>query len=154
MESDPDPIVEEFAMLSLQHRVRVFVFQFQEREARYLLLRHRPLAEWPMGPVIGSVGHAEHLVDTVLREVTEETGLARPTQLLELADPTKDLFGDVGLIEWPFAYEAAAPGRPADILPGPSVGEFAWMSFEEAFQCVEGKRDRDALVRLQIRLAG
>ncbi|MDA0374198.1 MAG: NUDIX hydrolase [Planctomycetota bacterium] len=141
-------------MLALQHRVRVFVFQFQEREPRYLLLRHRPLAEWPLGPVIGSVGHAEHLVDTVLREVTEETGLVRPTQLLELADPTKDLFGDVGLIEWPFAYEAASPGQPAEILPGPTVGEFAWMGFDEAFRSVEGRRDRDALVRLQLKLAG
>lgn len=141
-------------MFALQHRVRVFVFQIQEREARYLLLRHRPVAEWPLGPVIGSVGHAEHLVDTVLREVTEETGLERPTQLLELADPTKDLFGDVGLIEWPFGYEAASQGPKAQILPGPTVGEFAWMSFDEAFQSVEGKRDRDALVRLQLRLAG
>ncbi|MGA0058100.1 MAG: NUDIX domain-containing protein [Planctomycetota bacterium] len=141
-------------MLALQHRVRVFVFQIQERQARYLLLRHRPVAEWPLGPVIGSGGHAEHLIDTVLREVTEETGLARPTQLLELADPTKDLFGDVGLVEWPFAYEAASPGQLAEIQPGPMVGEFVWMSFDEAFRSVEGRRDRDALVRLQLRLAG
>ncbi|MGA1605581.1 MAG: NUDIX hydrolase [Planctomycetota bacterium] len=141
-------------MLALQHRVRVFVFQIQERQARYLLLRHRPGAEGPLGPGIGSVGHAEHLIDTVLREVTEETGLARPTQLLELADPTKDLFGDVGLVEWPFAYEAASPGQLAEIQPGPMVGEFVWMSFDEAFRSVEGRRDRDALVRLQLRLAG
>jgi 8-oxo-dGTP pyrophosphatase MutT (NUDIX family) len=140
-------------MFALQHRVRVFVFQYEGPEVRYLLLRHRPAAEWPLGPVIGAVGLDEHLQDTVVREVAEETGLLRPHQLLELADPSKDLFGDVGLVEWPFAYQAGTPERPVAIRPGPTVDEYAWMSFEAAFRSVEARRDRDALVRLQLRLA-
>lgn len=142
-------------MFVLQHRVRVFVFQHTGSEVRYLLLRQKPRAEWPLGPVIGSVGIDEHLTDAALREVARETGLRQPHLLLDLADPAKDLFGDVGLVEWPFAYQAGTPDRPAaDVQPGPMIGEFAWMRFDEAFQSVEARRDRNALVRLQVRLAG
>jgi 8-oxo-dGTP pyrophosphatase MutT (NUDIX family) len=141
-------------MFVLQHRVRVFVFEYDGPDVRYLLLRHRPAAEWPLGPVIGSVGLDEHLQDAALREVTEETGLTRPQQLIELADPAKDLFGDVGLVEWPFAYQAGSPERRVSIRPGPTVGEFVWMRFDEAFRSVEARRDRNALIRLQLRIAG
>src|SRR5690606_20924380 len=141
-------------MFALQHRVRVFVFQYFERELRYLLLRHKPKAEWPLGPVVGRVGIDEHLRDAAVREVASETGLRRPRQLLDLAEPAKDLFGEVGLVEWPFAFQAGTPDRPAEIVPGPMIGEYAWLAFDEAFQRVEARRDRDALVRLQVRLAG
>jgi hypothetical protein len=45
------------------------------------------------------------------------------------------------------------PDRPVrDLHPGPKVGEFAWMSFDEAFRCIETSVDRDSLVDLQLRL--
>ena len=141
-------------MFVLQHSVRVFVFDYEGPDVRFLLLRHRPAAEWPLGPVIGAVGLDEHLQDAAVREVAAETGLKRPYQLIELSDPSKELFGDVGLIEWPFAYQAGTPERRVAIQPGPTVGEFIWMRFDEAFRSVEARRDRDALVRLQLRLAG
>lgn len=140
-------------MFVLQHRVRVFVFQYEGTELRYLLLRQKPRAEWPLGPVIGAVGLDEHLPEAAVREVARETGLTRPQQLLDLAEPSKELFGDVGLVEWPFAFQAGTPGRPAEVTPGPMIGEYAWMAFDVAFRSVEARRDRDALVRLQVRLA-
>ena len=141
-------------MFALQHRIRVFVFRFDGPDARFLLLRHRPRTEWPLGPVVGPVGPGDHLREAVVREVQEETGIARPHLVLDLAEPAKDLFGDCGLIEWPFAYQAGTPDQPEPaITPGPRVGECAWMDFEAAFQSVESQRDRDALVRLRLRLA-
>ncbi len=142
-------------MWTLDHRVRVFVFQFVGTEPQYLLLRQKPRVEWPLGPVIGSVAVDEHLQDAVVREVAVETGLKKAEQIVDLSEPTKELFGEVGLVEWPFAFHVAgATDRPAAVQPGPMIGEWAWMQFEEAFQRIETRRDRDALIRLRLRLAG
>lgn len=141
-------------MLALEHRVRVFVFDLSENEPRYLLLRLRPRDEWPLGPVVGPVGLGDHIRDAIRREVAAETGLLEPMQLIDLAEPTKDLFGDVGLVEWPYAWQAGAERAPAPkIQPGPQVGEWSWMDFEEAFLSLQARRDRDALIKLQLRLA-
>lgn len=141
-------------MWTLDHRVRVFVFQFVGTEPRYLLLRQKPREEWPLGPVIGTVALDEGFQDTVFREVAAETGIRKAEQVVDLSEPAKDLFGEIGLVEWPFAYHVAgSTERPATVKPGPMVGEWAWMGFEEAFQSVEARRDRDALVRLRVRLA-
>lgn len=140
-------------MFSVEHRVRVFVFQVLEREVQYLLLRLRPTTEWPLGPVIGPVNVDEHLRDAIVREVETETGIRKPMQIFDLAQPQKELFGDVGLVEWPFAYQAGTPSSPAKLRPGPMIGELAWMPFEQAFQLVGDPADRESLVKLQLRLA-
>ena len=140
-------------MFSLEHHVRVFVFQILEREIQYLLVRQKPTAEWPLGPVVGPIGPDEHIQDAVLREVREDTGIRKPLHMLELAKPSKELYGDCGLIQWPFAYQAGTPSQPIEqVVPGPRVGEFAWMGFDEAFQRIEDSCDRDSLVKLRLHL--
>jgi 8-oxo-dGTP pyrophosphatase MutT (NUDIX family) len=140
-------------MFQLEHRVRVFVFQVLEQGVEYLLLRQRPRTEWPLGPVIGAVNPGEQLRDAILREVRAETGLRRPVHLIELMQPQKELFGEMGLCEWPYAWQAGTPQTPVgELAPGPMVGEFAWLPFSAAFQRLEVATDRDALVRLQLSL--
>ncbi len=140
-------------MLSLEHRVRVFVFQVLDRRVEFLLLRHKPREEWPLGPVVGPVTPGEKLEEAIRREVHAETGLRRPVHLIELMQPQKELFGDVGVVEWPFAWQAGTPSEPvARVQPGPMVGEVHWMSFEAAFRELGSDADRDALVRLQLSL--
>jgi ADP-ribose pyrophosphatase YjhB (NUDIX family) len=140
-------------MYALEHRVRVFVFQILEQGPRYLLLRQKPRAEWPLGPVIGTVAPGEKTEDAVLREVRAETGLRRPVHLMEISAPQKELFGDMGLVEWPFAWQAAIAGEQlSGLRPGPMVGELQWMNFDEAYRRIETTTDRDALVRLQLSL--
>lgn len=140
-------------MFNLEHRVRVYVFQLGEKGPRYLWLRPKPSAEWPLVPVVGAVGIAEHLQDAIVREVREETGIQKPVHVIDLRQPTKELFGDMGLVEWPFAYQAGAPhAAPPRVVPGPTIGEFHWFDFESAYEQVEARQDRDNLVRLQIRL--
>ncbi len=140
-------------MFNLEHRVRVFVFQVLDRRAEFLLLRHKPREEWPLGPVVGTVTPGEKLEDAIRREVLAETGLRRPVHLRELLQPQKELFGDDGLIEWPYAWQAGTPSEPVTQLhPGPMIGELHWMAFEEAFRTLENPTDRDALVRLQLTL--
>jgi 8-oxo-dGTP pyrophosphatase MutT (NUDIX family) len=95
-------------MFQLDHRVRVFVFQVLDRRVEFLLLRHKPRAEWPLGPVVGPVGPADQLEDAIRREVAAETGLRRPVHLLPLQAPQKDLFGDIGIVA------GVAPAAGAD----------------------------------------
>jgi 8-oxo-dGTP pyrophosphatase MutT (NUDIX family) len=140
-------------MFNLEHRVRVFVFQVLDRRVEYLLLRHKPREEWPLGPVVGGVSPGEKLEDAIRREVHAETGLRRPVHLMELLEPQKELFGDVGVVEWPFTWQAGTPSEPVlHLTPGPMVGELQWLPFETAFRELELVTDRDALVRLQLTL--
>jgi hypothetical protein len=138
---------------NLEHRVRVFVYQVLDRRVEYLLLRHKPREEWPLGPVIGAVDPGERLEDAIRRGVQTETGLRRPVLLMALHQPQKELFGDLGVVEWPYAWQAGTPSEPAEALrPGPMIGELHWLGFEAAFQELELAADRDALVRLQVSL--
>lgn len=140
-------------MFQLEHRVRVFVFQVLDQGVEYLLLRQKPRTEWGLGPVVGAVEPGEKFHDAVVRGVHAGTGLRRPIHLLELAAPQKELFGEVGLVEWPFAYQAGSPQAPvAELTPGPSIGELTWLRFEEAYTAIEAPPDREALVRLQLSL--
>ena len=63
-------------MWSLEHRVRVFVFQVLDRRIEYLLLRHKPREEWPLGPVVGPVTPGEKLEDAIRREVHADEQVA------------------------------------------------------------------------------
>lgn len=140
-------------MFSLEHRVRVFVFQVLDHRVEFLLLRHKPREEWPLGPVIGPVTPGEKLEEAIHREVLLETGLRRPVHLTELAQPQKELFGDLGVVEWPFAWQAGTPTEPVgELQPGPMIGELHWLPFDQAFQQLEADGDRTALVRLQLSL--
>jgi 8-oxo-dGTP pyrophosphatase MutT (NUDIX family) len=140
-------------MFNLEHKVRVFVFQVLDHRIEFLLLRQKPRAEWPLGPIVGPITPGEKIEQAVRREVHAETGLRQPVHLMELLEPQKELFGDLGFIEWPFGWQAGTPTAPVNELqPGPTVGEYCWLGFEEAFRELDSSADRDALVRLRLGL--
>ena len=142
-------------MLRIDHQIRIFVFQVLEKGTEFLLLRQRPVQEWPLGPVVGTVRPEEHMQDAVLREVSTETGIERPMHIIELKVPERELFGDLGLVEWPFAYQAGTPSSPVTkVRPGPTIEDFTWLNFAQAFEQIGAERDREALVRLQVALQG
>ena len=103
-------------MRRLSLREEVFVFQVLDRRVEFLLLRQKPRAEWPLGPVVGPVTPGEKIEQAVHREVQAETGLLQPVHLMELLQPQKELFGDFGFVEWPFAWQAGTPTEPANTI--------------------------------------
>lgn len=134
----------------LRHQVRVFVFRYDEDALSFLLLRRRPRTEHTLGPIRGSVEVDEHLTETVLREVREETGIVRPAHLIDLEHTSTFVVGDEGLVQWEFGYQAPRPREEQDISPGPDVAESMWAGFQRTFQTLEDATDRSALVRLQM----
>ena len=137
--------------MDVRHSVRVFVFRAGQPGPQFLLLKPRPRHEWPWVPVIGAVNHHEHLQDAVLREVREETGLVRPVHLFDLKHQDQTIVGDLGLVEWQFAWQA--PPQDVDsVQPGPRIHEWRWLPFEGAFREVESAADRDGLIRVQVML--
>jgi 8-oxo-dGTP pyrophosphatase MutT (NUDIX family) len=140
-------------MWSLEHRVRVFLFQVLDHRVEFLLLRHKPRDEWPLGPVVGPVTPGEKLEEAIRREVHAETGLRRPVHLMELLQPQTELFGEIGVADWVYGWQAGTPSEPVTALkPGPMIGEMQWLPFDAAYHQLELPTDRDALVRLQLTL--
>ncbi|MCA8969809.1 MAG: NUDIX domain-containing protein [Planctomycetes bacterium] len=137
---------------NLAHEIRVFVFRYTDGRPDFLLLRRHPRAENELGPVRGPVELSEHLRDAVLREVREETGLVRPSHLIDLEHQSKLVIGDAGVIQWEFGYQAPCEDTVACIRPGPQVVETCWLPFEHAFQELPSPQDRSALIRLQLLL--
>ena len=137
--------------MELRHGIRVFVFSASQQGTLYLLLRPRPRQEWPWVPVVGSVNLDEHLQDACLREVQEETGILRPVHLIDLKHQQQTLVGDLGLVEWQFAYQVPREQTPK-VRAGPKIQDFRWLPFESAFREVESGMDREGLVRVEIGL--
>ena len=137
---------------SLDHKVNVFVFRFEEQHVHFLLLRKHPRIEHNIGPVKGLVAVDEHLRDAVLREVREETGLLHPLHSIDLQHSSKFMLGDQGLIEWEFGYHAPPKRELCDISPSEEIAEIVWARFDKAFATLECEADREALVRLQMML--
>ena len=143
---------EKTRAMELRHGIRVFVFSATAEGTLYLLLRPKPKQEWPWVPVVGSVNLDEHLQGACLREVQEETGIQRPVHLIDLKHQDQTLVGDLGLVEWQFAYQV--PTAQASLVkPGPRIHDLQWLPFETAFREMESGTDREGLVRVEVSLS-
>ncbi len=138
--------------MTIHHKVRVFVFNWEEGRIRYLLLKKAPSTEHTWGPVAGPVNLGEHLQEAAVREVREETGILRPVHLIDLEHTQRLVFGDEGLVEWEFGYQAPGPTRALELAPSPEIVEFHWLDFDQAYDRLETPEDRTGIVRLRMRL--
>lgn len=138
-------------VLSLQHRVKVFVYRYSGRDLHYLMLKHPPQWEGFWGPVAGPIQPWENLERAVLREVREETGIREPKQLLDLKQPDRLQLGEIELVEWVYGYRAAEDQPEIRLAEG--LEGFRWDPFDQAFQSMEMDEDRNAMLKLHMRLS-
>jgi len=138
-------------MHELLHRVRVFVFRFEEGMPRYLLLRSAQGIEGLWTPLHGPIGFGEKLEAAIRREVASDTGYCRPVELLDLEMPAHWLLGDEEIIEWNFGFRAAPPTAEPALDPSRWT-DYRWADFGAAYPSLELEGDRAAIMRLHAML--
>lgn len=133
-------------MSEVSHRVRVFVYRFDEADPSYLLLRGVQFESF-WTPVHGPIGFDEQLENAIRREVMTDTGLGRPTELLDLKMPSHWVLGDEEIIEWNFGVRAPLDADEPRLATD-RWSAFRWATFGEAYPSLELEFDRAAITRL------
>ena len=133
------------------HRVRVFVYRLDGGQPDYLLLRSVQGIESFWTPIHGPIGFGEQLETAIRREVMDDTGIGRPTEVIDLQMPARWLVGDEEVIEWNFGFRMS-PRTPNLQLDSERWSEFRWAPFAEAYPSLELEYDRAAIMRLHAML--
>lgn len=136
-------------MQELWHRVRVFVFHFQEGRPDYLLLRSKRIESF-WTPIHGPIGFGEQVESAIRREVLDDIGVGRPTELIDLEMPTRWVMGDEETIEWVFGFHT--PMRELQV-DRERWSDFRWSAFPDAYPSLELDSDRAAIMRLHTRIS-
>jgi hypothetical protein len=134
-------------MTDLQHRVRVFVYRYEDARPHYLLLRSAQGIEGFWTPLHGPLGFDEQIEGAVRREVEADIGPARPKRLVDLQMPSRWTVGDEQIIEWNFGFHTQDVGERVDLNEDRWSG-FRWLDFGEAYPTLELEFDRAAILRL------
>lgn len=133
-------------MTDLQHWIKVFLYRFQARTPDYLLLKGDKGLESSWGPIEGPVGFGEKLETAIQREVRDDVGILRATDLVDLQVPTHWLVGDEEVIVWRFGLRVRETETSLRI--DQRWLDFRWAGFSEAYPCLELEGDRAAMARL------
>lgn len=133
-------------MGDLLHRIKVFVYRLGAPGPNYLLLKPDQGLEGLWGPLQGDLGFGEKLEGAIRRRVLEDTGLAPPTQLVDLEMPARWTLGDEEIIEWTFGFQALAEPDASRLRR--AWAAHRWASFEEAYPSLGLDPDRAAIMRL------
>jgi hypothetical protein len=133
-------------MAELSHRVRVFVYRYEQGLPTYLLLKSQGFESF-WTPIHGPIGFGEKLESAIRREVSDDTGITRPVELIDLQMPARWLLGDEEVIEWDFGFRAVPAGKELRIA-SERWAEFRWATFPEAYPSLELDYDRAAIMRL------
>ena len=134
-------------MVDLSHRVRVFVYRYDEGQPHYLLLKSAQGIEGFWTPLHGPIGFGEQLETAIRREVRNDTGIGRAEELIDLQMPARWLVGDEEIVEWNFGFRATPPAKELRIAAD-RWADFRWSTFPEAFPSLELEYDRAAILRL------
>lgn len=133
-------------MSELHHRIKIFVYRFEDRAPNYLLLKPDQGLEALWGPLQGELGFGEKLESAIRRKVQDEVGLRPPGRLLDLDMPGRWVLGDEEIIEWTFGFRALG-----DVDQGRLAGGWAahrWARFQDAYGSLGLEPDRAAMMRL------
>jgi len=132
-------------MADLLHRLKLFVYRVHRRRPDYLLLRGSgPESFWV--PAQGPIGFGEKIDSAIRRELAEDLGLSRASDLVDLELPSRWQLGDEEVIEWCFALRT--PLEHSDPHLGPRWSTYRWAEFAEAYPSLELEGDRAAILRL------
>lgn len=133
-------------MSELHHRIKVFVYRFQDETPNYLLLKPDQGLEALWGPLQGELGFGEKLESAIRKKVHEDIGLRPPGRLLDLDMPGRWTIGDEEIVEWTFGFRSAGPFEPSRVAD--TWAAHRWAHFQEAYSSLGLEPDRAAMMRL------
>jgi len=111
----------------------------------YLLLKRLPERNGFWQPVTGGLKEGETLIEALLREVMEETGIRDFIRVIEGVHYFE--LSDHNLIK-EYVYGVEVSIAKEIILDGKEHSEYRWCSFQEALQMLCWKENKEALKRL------
>ena len=132
-------------MSDLQHRIKVFVYSLERGTPRYLLLRSSQGVNPTWGALSGPIGFGEKIETAIERELCEDIGLPKPSDLIDLQMPKFWLLGDEEIIEWPYGSYSA---KTSDLILDPRWSAYRWAEFGDAYSTLQLDLDRAAVTRL------
>jgi len=135
-------------MSELSHRVRVFVYRMEQGSPSYLLLKSTQGIESFWTPLHGPIGFGVDLERAIRREVLDDVGITRASELVDLDMPSRWLVGDEEVIEWNFGLRSVPVENDDLRLDHARWEAFRWSGFGQAYPSLELEFDRAAIVRL------
>ena len=141
-------------MSELHHRIKIFVYRFSDATPNYLLLKPNQGLEGLWGPLQGELGFGEKLESAIRRKVSDDIGVKRPGQLLDLEMPGRWTIGDEEVVEWTFGFRAAAEFAPEKVehLLSDNWSAHRWSHFQDAYSSLGLEPDRAAMMRLHTKV--
>jgi len=115
----------------------------------YLLLKRLPERNGFWQPVTGGVEEGETREEALHREVTEETGVRSIVAVIEglyyfeFSDPN---------LNQEYVYGVEVSSSEEIVLDPKEHSEYRWCSFQEAFQLLHWKENKEALRKLNTTL--
>lgn len=137
-------------MSELHHRIKVFVYRFEQGAPHYLLLKPDQGLEALWGPLQDELGFGEKLETAIRARVHGQVGLEAPGRVLDLEMPGRWTLGDEEIVEWTYGFQAR--GKVREDRLSSAWAAFRWARFQDAYSCMGLDLDREAVMRLHTRV--
>jgi len=144
--------------MRLPIEIEGILFKRADGKVQYLLLKRHSETGGFWQPITGGLEEGETKMETLKREIREETGIKNIIKIIE--DVHYFEFQDSSLIEYfkghgrvcnnvkEYAFGVEVSSDEGVVLDGKEHSEFRWCSFQEALRLMKWKGNKDALKKL------
>lgn len=144
--------------MRLPIEIEGILFKRTDGKIQYLLLKRHPERGEFWQPITGGLEEGETKMETLKREIREETGIRSIIKIIENVHYYE--FQDPSLIEHfkrhgracnhvkEYVFGVEVSSDETIVLDGKEHSEFKWCGFHEALRLLKWKRDKEALTKL------
>jgi len=144
--------------MRLPIEIEGILFKRADGKIQYLLLKRHPEKGEFWQPITGGLEEGETKIETLKREIREETGIKSIIKIIENVHYYE--FQDPSLIEYfkrhgracnhakEYAFGVEVSSDEKVVLDGKEHSEFKWCNFQEALKLMKWKGNKDALKKL------
>ena len=123
-------------------QIEVFCFKKQDNDIFYLLLKRIPTRGDFWQPITGGNEEGESLIDTVLREIYEETGIKNSLRIIETGFSFK--FNDNGRDHEEFCFGVEVDPN-IEIVISEEHNEYRWLDKQSAMKLLVWENNKKSL---------